>query len=75
MEDKNEPIFARFRDILGSMPQKELKKFIKKQLDIQNKYNKQLKPMQGWQCPLCKVVHSPLKGSCDCQNKLNKITC
>ena len=22
---------------------------------------------QGWQCPLCKTVHSPSVGSCDCQ--------
>ena len=27
------------------------------------------KPLQGWQCPLCKVVHSPDVKECGCEKE------
>ena len=35
-------------------------------LDLANKHS------QGWQCPLCKVVHSPDVKECGCESDFEK---
>lgn len=85
-EDKMGKVSAQFKERLNIMSQEEFDNMIERSerpgsMSVKDYFKlfdgKEVgkAPMQGWQCPLCKVVHSPLKGSCDCQNKSYKITC